>query len=368
MLKVGDIETVIQAARRSVGRVLGRRAPVLMAASAAAVVVLLMPAPPEGPDGEWGRRAEAVSCEKGMVPINDKFCIDQFEARTVEIDKPRTKKHKPQIVKGHSPFKRVTGLHVMAVSERGKMPQGHISQEEAAEACFNAGKRLCSDEEWIEACQGKKPTLYPYGDAHEDGKCNDKGVSGFNLLFGPGNNTPPEQSAYTVENMNDPRLNQVEGSLARTGSFGKCKNGFKVYDMVGNLHEWTSNKQGTFRGGYYLDTSINGEGCEYRTTAHDVKYRDYSTGFRCCSGGPEQAKADKLRKEQELAEKEKKAAEKEKKLALEKKEKAAEKEKKAAEKKKLEKQKLAESEKKKKDKDKKKAPKKKGSSTDTASL
>ncbi len=372
MPKLGHID-----AKRAGGLAPGRRLSLLLAASSAALVVLFMPAPPEGADGQWGRVAEAVSCPKGMVSINDKFCIDQYEARTVEIDKPRKGKHKPEIVKGHSPFKRVTGLNVMAVSERGKVPQGHISQEEAADACFNAGKRLCSDDEWLEACQGKKPTLYPYGDEREEGRCNDKGVSGFNLLFGPGNNTPPEQSAYTVENMNDPRLNQVEGSLATSGFFSKCKNGFKVYDMVGNLHEWTSNKQGTFRGGYYLDTSINGEGCEYRTTAHDVKYRDYSTGFRCCSGGPEQQKADKLRKEQELAEKEKKAAEKEKKaaekekkLALEKKEKAAEKEKKATEKKKLEKQKLAGSDKKKKDKDKgkdKKASKKKASSEATAS-
>jgi hypothetical protein len=52
--------------------------------------------------------------------------------------------------------------------------------------------------------------------------------------------------------------------------------------MVGNLHEWTSDPYGTFQGGYYLDTQINGEGCAYRTTAHDFDYHDYSTGFRCC--------------------------------------------------------------------------------------
>ena len=39
---------------------------------------------------------------------------------------------------------------------------------------------------------------------------------------------------------------------------------------------------GTFRGGYYMDTTKNGEGCSYRTTAHDFAYHDYSTGFRCC--------------------------------------------------------------------------------------
>ena len=28
--------------------------------------------------------------------------------------------------------------------------------------------------------------------------------------------------------------------------------------MVGNLHEWTADSEGTFRGGYYMDTTING--------------------------------------------------------------------------------------------------------------
>ena len=39
---------------------------------------------------------------------------------------------------------------------------------------------------------------------------------------------------------------------------------------------------GTFKGGFYVDTKLNGEGCLYTTTAHDVSYWDYSTGFRCC--------------------------------------------------------------------------------------
>jgi hypothetical protein len=57
--------------------------------------------------------------------------------------------------------------------------------------------------------------------------------------------------------------------------------------MVGNLHEWVSDKGGTFRGGYFMDTYQHGEGCEYRTTAHSRKYHDYSTGFRCCSDVPD---------------------------------------------------------------------------------
>ena len=52
---------------------------------------------------------------------------------------------------------------------------------------------------------------------------------------------------------------------------------------MGNLHEWTADPSGTFRGGFYVDTTINGPGCLYATTAHDTGHWDYSTGFRCCA-------------------------------------------------------------------------------------
>ena len=40
---------------------------------------------------------------------------------------------------------------------------------------------------------------------------------------------------------------------------------------------------GQIQGGYYLDVEKNGEGCGYRTDAHENWYHDYSTGFRCCA-------------------------------------------------------------------------------------
>ena len=87
--------------------------------------------------------------------------------------------------------------------------------------------------------------------------------------------------------LNDPALGQVDGALSRTGEHEGCVNGFGAFDMVGNLHEWVATDpvaiHGTFAGGYYLDTSINGDGCNYRTVAHAHDYHDYSTGFRCCS-------------------------------------------------------------------------------------
>ena len=56
----------------------------------------------------------------------------------------------------------------------------------------------------------------------------------------------------------------------------------KILGTDNNLHEWVDDPNGTFRGGYYMDTERNGDGCKYATTAHDFGYHDYSTGFRCC--------------------------------------------------------------------------------------
>ena len=76
--------------------------------------------------------------------------------------------------------------------------------------------------------------------------------------------------------MNDPSLNALPGTVALTASYPRCANAYGLYDMVGNLHEWTAAVRGTFRGGYYLDTHINGNGCDYKTTAHSVKTQSHA--------------------------------------------------------------------------------------------
>ncbi|HKQ68747.1 MAG TPA: SUMF1/EgtB/PvdO family nonheme iron enzyme [Polyangiaceae bacterium] len=210
-------------------------------------------------------------CPPEMTLVDDRFCIDKFEASTVEIrDDGRTTPH--------SPFLPVTGMRVKAVSAKSVVPQAYISRNEADAACRESGKRLCDNREWIAACKGPQETRYPYGNARKAGYCVDTNrVAPLSKLFeGLGS------KRYREGPMNDPRLNQIPGTLAPTGSFAQCTNSFHVYDMVGNVHEWTSDPEGTFRGGYYLDTKINGEGCDYRTVAHPGSYHDYSTGFRCC--------------------------------------------------------------------------------------
>lgn len=218
-------------------------------------------------------------CPNGMAYVAveglNAYCIDRWEAQVVEL------RGKEEIA--HAPTQPVTKLTVKAVTRAGVTPQGYISKNEAEAACKAAKKRLCSGEEWQHACKGKKPTTFPYGDERKSGYCNDSGRAPLTALH------PElgEQVYASGEAMNDPRINEAPNTVAPTGSFTHCRNAFGVFDMVGNLHEWTADvhdgSRGTFRGGYYQDTHLNGDGCGYRTTAHDVSYHDYSTGFRCCA-------------------------------------------------------------------------------------
>jgi formylglycine-generating enzyme len=218
-------------------------------------------------------------CPPGMTRIAHAtkpalpYCIDRFEASLVDVT--------PDGERPFSPYQPIKGHRVRAVSQAGAVPQGYISQIEALAACRAADKRLCTEEEWVTACRGSKKTQFPYGDVRQSGACNDEGKSPLVRLYASAG-----VHAFDEDPMNDPRLNQQPNTLAPAGAYQRCTNDDATFDMVGNLHEWVDDPAGTFRGGYYLDTRMNGDGCSYRTTAHDVAYRDYSIGFRCCADEP----------------------------------------------------------------------------------
>lgn len=208
---------------------------------------------------------ELEECPRDMALVGH-TCIDKYEASLVErLDDGREV--------DFSPYETPKRRDVRAVSRPGVFPQAHISMVEAQRACKASGKRLCHAKEWKAACRGPSRTRYPYGNERVAGACVDtRRVSPINRLH---------NGEHTSRTMNDPRLNQMEGTVEPTGRAEACTNGYDVHDMVGNVHEWVDD--GTFRGGYYLDTEINGGGCEYITNAHAKTYYDYSTGFRCCA-------------------------------------------------------------------------------------
>jgi hypothetical protein len=213
-------------------------------------------------------------CPPDMASIDDRFCVDRYEASLLEV-LPDGSEHP------FSPYESVKGHVVRAVSEAGVYPQGYISEVQAIQACSLSGKRLCQAKEWRQACMGPEKKRYGYADKSAPGKCNDHGRSPMAALYA--HESLASSDKWGWDRMNRPELNQFEGTLAHTGEHDECTNGYGVYDMVGNLHEWVDDPNGTFQGGYYQDTTLNGEGCNYTTVAHEARYHDYSTGFRCCS-------------------------------------------------------------------------------------
>lgn len=216
-----------------------------------------------------GRTSEAAGedgCPPGMIGVTT-FCIDKFEASLVHVADGSS----------WSPYLNPGATPVRAVSVEGAVPQGYIDGDRAADACAAAGKRLCTDAEWLRACRGPEQTTYPYGDTLELGRCNDhRDQHPAVQYFGT---TDPE--IYSM--IDNACLNQLPISVDPAGARGGCVSAEGAFDLMGNLHEWTANPAGTFRGGFYVDTELNGPGCLYATTAHDTGHWDYSTGFRCCA-------------------------------------------------------------------------------------
>lgn len=156
----------------------------------------------------------------------------------------------------------------VAVSARGTVPALGVTWYEARDACEAAGKRLCTEAEWVSACQGAtaidddedgefaddaiEGTTWPYGDRHDPRRCWDGKPAHFRPL-------------YTGE---QPGCVSVDG----------------VYDLTGNVEEWVgeSPDRAVLLGGAW-DTPRDHARCHRRNDTYGPGYASPRTGFRCCS-------------------------------------------------------------------------------------
>jgi formylglycine-generating enzyme len=219
---------------------------------------------------DWRKHVEpSKPCPPEMVLIRD-YCIDRWEGSLLEVT--------ANGLRPFPPTHRVEQHRVRAVSRPEVIPQGYITGAEAQRACEMAGKRLCTDAEWFRACEGPKGTIYPYGTVLKKNACNgDRKLHPVVELYGKDSGN----DIWMVEPMNNPAINEQPDTVALTGSHTQCVGPWGLFDMVGNLEEWTADPAGSFWGGAY--STSNGIGCQYVTTVHGFGYHDYSTGFRCCS-------------------------------------------------------------------------------------
>lgn len=246
------------------------------------------------------------ACPSDMVFARG-FCVDRYEASMVDRDtgEPLSPYYPPhpkllravfskwEILRRESgdaqarrmplpalsTWQKTHDFEPKALSLPGRVPQAYVSYHTAKRACLNAGKRLCTAEEWAVACRGRWQTQYPYGNEFRRLSCNV-----YRYLH-------PAHVLHGLSSIHqlDPRYNLIsvgdDGPVLRdTGAMPNCKspwwNGMVAHDMVGNLDEWIENERGVFRGGFYARATM--KGCDAQVGSHDADYFDYSTGARCC--------------------------------------------------------------------------------------
>lgn len=163
-----------------------------------------------------------------------------------------------------------------AVSKAGVEAAHGVSWFEARDACEAAGKRLCTEQEWLAACTGQAPVdadkdgiysndtilgrKYGYADARRDGVCADSRDAG------------------------------APGALT-TGNHPRCGTPEGAYDMVGGVKEWIglSANSAAVKGGSY--SSGESARCGYYRDDLAPEQKDPATGFRCCEGPAPEVKA-----------------------------------------------------------------------------
>lgn len=231
------------------------------------------------PNAGLRERVFDARCPAGMVMAGS-VCVDRYEAFIERVNDAGAP------VESLSPYRPPpAGVLIAARSVEGAVPHGYVSGLVAERACLGAGKRLCTSAEWLRACRGAAGNVYPYGNARRAGVCNDSYGAGH-----PAATCYGTTASWIYSAIDYAGINQQANTVDRTGANAACVTAEGLFDMMGNLHEWVRDTSGTpptsdvdFRGGFYADTSRNGEGCLYATSAHAFSHWDYSTGFRCCA-------------------------------------------------------------------------------------
>lgn len=146
------------------------------------------------------------------------------------------------------------------------LPVTSVSWYDADEFCKWSGKRLPTEEEWEMAARGTDGRQWPFGNNLKEGQCNTKYADIDKIL--------------------------------PVGGLSKDVSPYGVYDMCGNVSEWTSSwylpykgsslKRDSFgekykvvRGGSWVMPAIPYSRAAYRANTYPPEFKHRGIGFRC---------------------------------------------------------------------------------------
>jgi hypothetical protein len=150
-------------------------------------------------------------------------------------------------------------------SRPGVVPWSLVNYTQAAAACTKIGMRLCSASEWGNACKGNQSCTadyFPYSCSFNSTACNG-----------------------AEKGLNASRTTGAEAACTTLPAGGTA-----LWDMSGNLAEWTSQQNGMIagkrifilRGGSFnnFEPALR---CDSSLLAFAEDYSFLDAGFRCCS-------------------------------------------------------------------------------------
>ena len=177
-------------------------------------------------------------------------------ARAIRV-RPRRRRTGPVVWKGSCPPRSVRirsrrrGLDYCIdryefPNREGAPPATALDAAEARDECRDQGKRLCTREEWVYACEGPRKRLFAYGRRYREGIC---------------------VTADTKGRRREPQP---------TGSHPRCRTRRGIYDLNGNMAEWVAG--GQLMGGSAAKPGTQ-TSCESDTGSGGTAYN----GLRCCA-------------------------------------------------------------------------------------
>ena len=230
------------------------------------------------------------ACTPGMIEVKGNFRVTQmgdelqksvctkwinreFPERCASFDKDKWK-----VIRDKLPTKAMRYCidRFEYPNKKGEYPVVFVNFHESEDMCKKANKRLCTEDEWTFACEGEDAMPYPYGfDRDKDACVVDKAWKPYDPnAYGKG------KEAVAAE------LDRLWQGVA-SGAQPKCKSPFGVYDMIGNVDEWTRSavpgRPSILKGGYWGPVRTR---CRPTTRAHGEAHAFYQQGFRCCSDVP----------------------------------------------------------------------------------